>query len=124
MNIVTRFFSKLFTERSLSMEEIERDLIRRESEIGRNLFGEIPAGTNREFFCLDERTWVWHEKTATETKVTRYVINTTEIIKSVNGGHYVRLSIPEAENLVRAIGLYKERVEQQLYGSVVSQPAV
>lgn len=116
MNIVTRFFTKLFTGGALTIEEIERDLIRRESEIGRKLFGEIPAGVKRDFFCLDERTWVWHEKTQHQLKVTRYVINPSEIIKSVNGGQYVSVSLDEADNLVRAIGLYKERVSEFLYG--------
>ncbi len=34
----------------------ERQLIRRESKIGSQLFGQVPSGRSREFFCLDERT--------------------------------------------------------------------
>ena len=40
----------------------ERQLIELESEIGRELFGPIPAGHQRDFFCLDAHTWVWHEE--------------------------------------------------------------
>ena len=40
----------------------ERDLIRLESEIGAQLFGPLPKGRRREFFCLDASTWIWHEE--------------------------------------------------------------
>ena len=40
----------------------ERELIQLESEIGAQLFGEIPKGHRREFFCLDEKTWIWYEE--------------------------------------------------------------
>jgi hypothetical protein len=40
----------------------ERELLQLESEIGAKLFGEVPAGHRREFFCLDEKTWIWHEE--------------------------------------------------------------
>ena len=40
----------------------ERELLALESEIGSELFGEVPKGHRREFFCLDEKTWMWHEE--------------------------------------------------------------
>jgi hypothetical protein len=114
MNIFTRFFTQ-YLDKTVSVEDIERDLIRRESEIGRNIFGKIPKGTKRDFFCLDENTWIWHEETDGVTKVTRYMIKPTEIIKSVNGGHYERISAVEAENFYNATKLYAQRVENSLY---------
>jgi hypothetical protein len=39
-----------------------RKLIRREAKIGGTIFGPVPAGHRREFFCLDEHSWVWHEE--------------------------------------------------------------
>ena len=39
----------------------ERELITLESEIGAELFGPVEKGRHREFFCLDEKTWIWHE---------------------------------------------------------------
>ena len=32
----------------------ERELLQLESEIGSKLFGDVPTGHRREFFCLDE----------------------------------------------------------------------
>ena len=42
--------------------DAERNLIRYEAKVGGDLFGPIPAGHRRDFFCLDEHTWIWHEK--------------------------------------------------------------
>ena len=42
--------------------ELYRNLIRHEAKIGGILFGLVPEGGRREFFCLDARTWVWHEE--------------------------------------------------------------
>ena len=39
----------------------ERELLQLESEIGSQLFGDIPKGHRRSFFNLDETTWIWHE---------------------------------------------------------------
>ena len=50
----------------------ERDLLRQESKIGANLFGPIPKGHRRDFFCLDEATWIWHEEWKDEKGVTHY----------------------------------------------------
>ena len=42
--------------------DIYRALLHYEAKIGGEIFGPVPQGTRREFFCLDERTWVWHEE--------------------------------------------------------------
>jgi hypothetical protein len=118
MNIFTQFFSKYFSNSEYSAADIERDLIHSESKIGRELFGPIPRGVKREFFCLDESTWVWHEEKNGIVNVTRYVIKPTEIIKSVDGGNYHRLSIVEAERFCKAVALYSDRVNDELYGQL------
>ena len=114
MNIFTRFFTKFYSK-PVTAEEIRSDLIRRESEIGRNVFGPIPDGVRREFFCLDHDTWVWHEQYAGNLQVTKYKIKKHEIIKSVDGGQYERVSIEEARRLALATQTYKTRVQRDLY---------
>jgi hypothetical protein len=117
MNIFTRFFSQYYGK-NVTQQDIERDLIRRESEIGRTLFGPIPKGLKRDFFCLDETTWVWHEEQNGTTKVTRYLIKSNEIVKSVNGGHYERISVKEAENFQYATQAYAQKVDELLYNQI------
>lgn len=120
MNIVTNFFAKLLGSNSSShaqQEKILADLMRRESEIGRQLFGPVPNGVKREFFCLDEQTWIWHEESAKGTKVTKYLVKDKEIVKSVNGAHYERISNEEAKNLRDAALLYREKVNTTLYNT-------
>src|SRR6476659_5190640 len=71
----------------------ERDLLRRESKIGADLFGPIPKGHRREFFCLDESTWIWHEEWKDEKGVerqttTRYEVHPNGILKVTDGPRY------------------------------------
>jgi len=91
------------------------DLIRREAKIGGNMFGAIPAGHQREFFCLDEHTWVWHEQwTDAQGKVqaitTRYEVRPDGVLKIQNDQLYQSLTSEEATNLYKAVELYSQRV--------------
>lgn len=63
-----------------------RDLIRMESKIGSQLFGPVPKGHRREFFCLDEHTWIWYEewsdaKGKRQSITTRYEVHPNNILK-------------------------------------------
>lgn len=99
--------------------ELYRNLIRHEARIGGKLFGEVPEGRRREFFCLDEHTWVWHEEWKDtngkqQTRTTRYDVRPNGILKAQNG-YYKALTPEEARRLRDAICMYKERVEAELY---------
>jgi hypothetical protein len=112
-------------------EARKRDLIRQESEIGAKLFGEIPAGHKREFFCLDAHTWVWHEEWseslsgAKQYQTIRYEVRDNGILKSVNGQDYAWVPPEEAENLAHAAILYHQYVSAIVYGQPVKgQPPI
>lgn len=99
----------------------ERELLQLESEIGAKLFGEIPAGSRREFFCLDKDTWIWYEEgkdpvTGQPTEATtRYEIHDNGILKVQEGARYSFLEGAELDNLVVATQLYYERVARGIY---------
>lgn len=99
----------------------ERELLQLESEIGARLFGEVPKGHQREFFCLDEHTWIWYEEwTNPETKkreqmTTRYEINERGILKVLEGSRYSYIEGAELENLSMATQLYYEQVARNIY---------
>lgn len=98
----------------------ERELIELEAEIGGKLFGPIPAGHRREFFCLDEHTWVWHEEWINDKgqrKVisTRYEIHPNGVLKAQDGKIYKFLEGQELRNLTLAIRLYYEAVARGIY---------
>jgi hypothetical protein len=97
----------------------ERDLINAESAIGRQLFGAIPDGHRREFFCLDEHTWIWHEEWAedgqTKLQTTRYDVRPTGVKKSTGGGRYVDVAGTELDNLLLAMRVYYEQVMRGVY---------
>lgn len=97
------------------LAEAHRNLIRREAKIGGELFGPIPAGHQREFFCLDEHTWVWHEAWTDEqgqqqVVTTRYEVRPNGVLKIQNNQAYQTLSLGEALNLYQAVEHYEKRV--------------
>jgi hypothetical protein len=105
------FFSSQ-TERDAAEEH---RLLRQEAVIGGQLFGKLPAGHHREFFCLDEHTWIWHEawtdnKGQSQSITTRYDVKPNGIVKSRNGLSPQKLSLDEARNLYQAVDLYGQRV--------------
>jgi hypothetical protein len=98
----------------------ERELLRQESKIGSQLFGPIPKGHRREFFCLDESTWIWHEEWKDEKGVerqstTRYEVHPNGILKVTEGPRYQFIEGEELNNLVAATRLYYEQVARQIY---------
>lgn len=98
----------------------ERELIELESEIGREIFGDVPTGHRREFFCLDDHTWVWHEEWIDENKkkaqrTTRYEVHESSILKVRDGGHYEYLKGEELNNFGMAVKLYYEQVTRKIY---------
>ncbi len=97
-----------------------RDLIRQEAAIGGQLFGPIPEGGRREFFCLDVRTWVWHEEWTDEdgkhhAVTTRYDVRPGGVLKAQDGQPYRPVSPEEGRRLRKAVQLYRERVENEIY---------
>lgn len=111
------------TSKSERLKDARRkELIKQESEIGATLFGPIPPGHTREFFCLDERTWIYQE-TWNETldgdrrsQMIRYEIRDSGIIKSIDGAEYHNVGQEEAENLAKAAILYYQYISQRVYG--------
>jgi hypothetical protein len=96
-----------------------RNLIRKEAKIGGSIFGSIPKGHRREFFCLDERTWVWHEEWYDnsghlQNNTTRFEVYSDKIMKVQNGEFY-QLDKDEAINLFNAVKLYNRRIRTELY---------
>ncbi len=103
--------------------ELYRNLIRREAKIGGQIFGPVEQGNRREFFCMDEHTWIWHEEWTDQTghhqaKTTRYDIRPSGILKAQEGYPYAPVSRNEAIRLYDAINVYEKRVNNELYSFV------
>lgn len=99
-----------------------RDLIRREAQLGGQLFGPIPKGGRREFFCLDRNTWVWHEewidqKGVRRTVTTRYDVRPHGIFKAQDGQPYQPLDREEALRFREVVLMYGELTNKELYAA-------
>lgn len=98
----------------------ERQLIEQENQIGKEVFGEIPADHRRDFFCLDEHTWVWHEEwidgdNKHQVSTTRYEVQPNGILKVQSGRVYKYIDGEELQNLTIAVRLYYENVMRDIY---------
>jgi len=99
--------------------EAYRQLLRREAKMGGQLFGPVPAGHRREFFCLDRYTWVWHEEWVdasgkAQALTTRYDIRPQGILKSQGSNSYQLVKGDELRNLYQAARLYRDNLHAQV----------
>lgn len=99
----------------------ERELLQLESEIGSKLFGDVPAGHRREFFCLDEKTWIWYEEwldpqtNKPDRRTVRYEVHASGILKVQEGARYSFITGAELDNLLAATTMYYEQVMRGVY---------
>jgi len=120
-DILKRTVRQLTAQREADREaQLYNALIRHEAKIGGQLFGEIPSGHRREFFCLDAHTWVWHEEWLDEAgnrqvRTTRYDVRPNAILKAQDGQPYQPLTAQEIFNFYQATQLYQQRVRSQIY---------
>lgn len=102
-------------------QRTERELLQMESVIGADIFGPVAPGGRREFFCLDEKTWIWHEeqtdsKTGQVTQITtRYELQDKGVLKVAPGPRYSYLQGAELDNLMQATKIYYEKVARDIY---------
>jgi hypothetical protein len=119
--MIKRLFKQVLIRREEQRRsELYRNLIRHEARLGGELFGPIPENHRREFFCLDNRTWVWHEewtdqKGVNHVKTTRYDVRPDGILKAQDGRPYQRATKDEVLNLYNATQLYKTEVLDKIY---------
>ncbi len=91
----------------------EDDLINAESAIGRNIFGAIPEGATREFFCHKKNVWLWYENGST----IRYEVRPQGVYKKIADAKYQKISGQELENFRQATKNYLKLVKERLYSS-------
>lgn len=109
-----------FNSEQERIEDLRLGLLRHEARVGGKVFGEVPKGHKRDFFCLDEHTWVWHEEWVDNSGQrhivsTRYDVRPDGILKSQNGGHYQEIDRDEAYRLRDATRMYCDRVKREVY---------
>ena len=95
------------------------DKINLESELGRTIFGPIPAGHQREFFEHKKNLWIWHESwldSGVEHAITlRYEVRPDGVFKKMNGSPYYKLEGAELENFRAATHRYLELIKTNIY---------
>ena len=109
------------------MRSAQRTLLTQEAKIGATLFGDIPAGHTRQFFCLDEHTWVWFEEWFDEKlgimqhMNVHYELQPRGVLKLVNGTPRGYVTGQELQNLLHSIQTYHNRVAKEVYNYAPAQ---
>ena len=97
------------------------NLLRREAQVGATVLGPIPAGHQREFFCLDQHTWIWSEQwfnpvtKVNEHMTIRYEFQPNAILKYVNDIPRGYIEGKELKSLYNAIKSYGSKVPVEVY---------
>ena len=95
------------------------DKINAESELGRTIFGPIPAGHQREFFEHKKNVWIWHEswlESGQMQEITlRYEVRPDGVFKKANGSAYYKIEGEELSNFVAAARKYLSLIKTELY---------
>lgn len=98
-------------------------LIRKEAKVGGAVFGPVPAGRSREFFCLDQYTWIWSEQWFDEKAgmhqqmFVRYEFTPHGVLKIVNDIPRGYVQGKELKNLLRAMRSYSDLVKREVYSN-------
>lgn len=96
-----------------------REFLRKAAKHGGTLFGPVPQGVRREFFCLNPRTWIWHEEWTDESGkqrvvTTRYDVRPNGVLKAQDGQPYRFIGMQEAKHLYKAARMYHHYVQTEL----------
>lgn len=96
------------------------DLIEMESELGKTIFGPIPAGNQRKFFEYRKNIWIWHEKVMNPSGVVtdmtiRYEVRPDGVYKRPNNGQYRKIEGTELDNFRKAAKTYLNLIKTKLY---------
>ena len=101
----------------------ERELIQKESLIGAKIFGENPYGLRREFFNLDQSTWIFYDekyipgtKKVTGTTI-RYEIHKNGVLKVQEGPRYDFIEGQELDNFIKAVDVYYKNINEHIYNN-------
>ena len=105
-----RFFKKMEASELFDLE----------SELGSQIFGPTPNGIRREFFNLNENSWIWHEEyidgSGNSRKfTTRYEIQPDKVVKIQPGPRYFEVKGQELANFHAAVSAYHKAVLSQIY---------
>lgn len=116
--MINPFYSLVKQRAAEKRVHFKKALIHFEARIGGRLFGETPKDHRREFFCLNESTWVWHEEWIDQSGqhqalTTRYDVRRDGSVIKAQGSSYQRLQPDELRNFKQAVRLYGQQVDAE-----------
>ena len=95
------------------MSNLNSVMLKHEAAIGGKIFGK--SIRSRQFYCLDENTWIWRQGRSTVV----YKVNPTSIYKSNDGISYRLVGPQESKRLYQAAKAYNICVSR-VYKALIS----
>jgi len=124
MSLLRRLFGKP-SYPQVPYQITTRELIQKEAKVGASLFGFVGPKKRREFFMLDDHTWVWYEEwkdgRGLHRVTTRYEIHGDNVLKIQNDGPAHMVDHDELNNFCQAVEAYHRAVADQVYHRPVTQ---
>lgn len=111
-------------DKARQADEIFRDLMNKESNIGSSLIGMPPTVSRQEFFLSDSHPneWFYHAQSLLQpdkSRTIRYLVSEPDgIFKSIDGGSYQTVAGPELTQFTDLTKKYSEQVNKNLYKKV------
>jgi hypothetical protein len=117
---IKKAIDQLYPKRT-TRRKLKRQLLAKESAIGKALFGSVPKGHRRDFYVLDAQTIIWNEawrdnRNKERMTRTRYEIYPNKIVKAQDGQPPRFISKEEATQLLTAMRWYRYLVGKNIYG--------
>lgn len=101
-------------------QQMYKRLLQEEAKVGGRIFGPVGKSGRRDFFCLNERTWIWYEEWVDsngkrQSITTRYDVRPDGIVKAQDGQPYKKLEGQEATNFLNAVNKYVDEIVNGIY---------
>jgi hypothetical protein len=116
----TSFVKKVLSEKDAEIvSKLRTSLLKIEARVGAKIFGGTDGVYRREFYCLDNHTWVFKQADQEGNKLTTYFDVRPSGVFKLKGGSYCKLESVELHRFVEAVKIYQQKVMQEIYFRIV-----
>ncbi len=124
LKLLSRLSKRPSLRKPKTMAQIEAEYLAEEAAIGGTLFGTLPEGVARLFYCKDPSTWVWQEAWTDnagrpQTLTTSYHLSENAIFKNQANLPAQLLNEAEIQNFAKAVEWYHRLVMRNVYHQLV-----
>jgi hypothetical protein len=116
----TNFVKRVLSEKDAEIvSKLRNSLLKIEARVGGKIFGSSEDSQKREFYCLDEHTWVYRQADTVGNKIINYYDVRPSGVFKLKDGSYQKLESVELSRFVEAVKIYQQKVMQEIYFRII-----